>query len=134
RGDRARQARGERGGAPHRRGPSRRGRLLQPLTPDRRGPASHGPLPRAGRPDARGGARARGARRAAPGVAARAPVARVREEWQRLALVVFGLLVGVVVLEIGLRIAGSSSSPCRSDGTSSLCTRGTPIASSASAS
>ncbi|TMA73279.1 MAG: hypothetical protein E6J77_24645, partial [Deltaproteobacteria bacterium] len=33
-------------------------------------------------------------------------MARVREEWQRLALVVFGLLVGVVVLEIGLRIAG----------------------------
>jgi len=33
-------------------------------------------------------------------------VARVREEWQRLALVVFGLLLAVVLLEAGLRIAG----------------------------
>ena len=33
-------------------------------------------------------------------------MARVREEWQRLALVVFGLLLAVVLLEAGLRIAG----------------------------
>ena len=33
-------------------------------------------------------------------------MARVREKWRRLALVVFGLLVGIVLLEIGLRIAG----------------------------
>ena len=33
-------------------------------------------------------------------------MARVREEWQRVALVVFGLLLAVVLLEAGLRIAG----------------------------